>query len=154
MPLDVHVDAALYVTLVFVALVLLSSLAGILSFYLGLIPVSILRIGVGLPLYGLFRLLQVMCRSTRDCRRPVDIIVGLTQCALSLSLGGTLIAHQLPRALSPHAHEAASTFAEMPIVQLCLGCGCLIGVAATGIGVVVSGRAFVARLARHLLAEA
>ena len=36
MPLDVHVDAALYVTLVFVALVLLSSLAGILSFYLGL----------------------------------------------------------------------------------------------------------------------
>jgi hypothetical protein len=154
MPLEVNVDAALYVTLVFVALVLLTSLAGILSFYLGLIPVSILRIGVGLPLHGLCRLLQVLCRSTRDCRRLVDIVVGLTQCAVSLYLGRALIAHQLPKVLSPQAHAAASTLVAMPIVQLCLGCGCLIGVAATGIGVVVSGRAFVACLARHLVAEA
>jgi hypothetical protein len=154
MPLDVHVDAALYVILVFVVLFLLSSLAGLLSFYLGLIPVSIIGLCIGLPLYGLLRLIQVGFRKTRDCRRPVDIAVGLTQCALAMYLGWALIAQELPRALKPHANEAARALAEMPIVQLCLGCGCLIGCAATGIGVVVSGRAFVARLTRHLLTEA
>jgi hypothetical protein len=154
MPLDVNVDAALYIILAFVVLLLISSLAGLLSFYLGLIPVSILGLCVGLPLYGLLRCLHVVCRTTRDCRRPVDIVVGLIQCALAMYLGRSLIVQQLPRVLSPHAHEAARSLAEMPIVQLCLGCGCLIGCAATGIGVVVSGRAFVARLVRHLLTEA
>jgi len=154
MPLDLNVDAALYVMLIVLGLLLISSMAGVLSFYLGLIPVLLIGIGVGLPLYGLLRLLQVVFRKTRDCRRPVDIVVGLTQCALSMYLGRALIAHQWPSAFSPDAYEAARSFAEMPIVQLCLGCGCLMGYAATGIGVVVSGRAFAARLVHHLLADA
>jgi len=154
MPLDLNADTVLYVILLGVALLLASSLTGLLAFYLGLVPVSLIGIGVGLPLYGLLRGLHAVCRTPRECWRPVEIVVGLLQCAVALYLGRALLAHQWSRALSPHAHAAARSLAEMPIVQLCLGCSCLLGCAATGMGVVVSGRAFVARLVRHLLTEA
>jgi hypothetical protein len=49
MALGVNRDAALSFMLVSLALLRLRSLAGILSCYLGLMPVSIIGIGVGLP---------------------------------------------------------------------------------------------------------
>jgi hypothetical protein len=153
MLLDGSIDAVLYGILVAGALLLLSSLAGLLAFYLGLIPVLLLEIGVGLPLNGLGRLLQVVRKQTWDARRAIDTVAGLLQCAGAVYCGRALLLHQGPHALSLHAHVIARTLGEMPLVQLCLGCSGLLGCAATGLGVVVSGRAFVARLVRHLLAE-
>jgi hypothetical protein len=153
MPPDLTMDAVLFVMLVCAGLLLISSIAGILAFYLGLLPVLILGLGLGLPLYGLLCLLCAVSRTTWDGRRLVTIVVELTQCAVPLYLGGALIAHQVPSAFTLHANAAAQSFGAMPIVQLCLGCSCLLGCAATGIGGVVAGNAFVEGLVRHLVTE-
>jgi hypothetical protein len=128
MPLDLHTHAVLYVVLVGSGLLLISTMAGILAFYLGLIPILILGIGIGLPLYGLIRLLQWVSGKPRDARRPVAIVVGLTQCAVALYLGGVLIAHQVPSAFSPHAHAAADPLVRCPSSNCVWGVVVLSGV--------------------------
>jgi hypothetical protein len=153
MPLAFSIDTVLYGILIGGTLLLLSLLVGLLAFYLGLLPVFLLEIGIGLPLAGLVRLLQVVVRRPWDGRRAIDTVVGLLQCAGAVYCGRVLLLHQGPHALSLQAHVMARSLAEMPLVQLCLGCSGLIGCAVTGLGVVVAGRAFVARLVHHLIAE-